>query len=482
MSSCQSFTSRIIPLFVACLFAASCGVRVADASSFGFLPGAAARDNTIALQSALDGGRCKVTVSIPGTYDLDGTIYLDDDTELECAEGVVLRKAAPYCNMFVNRGAEERTYNSGITLRGLNLSVNGNDNPPSEDSPLFGLRAQLAFLCTHGVEVYDFRCEDMAKMQYAIQFNQSDNFVLDTFVIRGDKDALHISSSDHFVLRNGKVRSFDDCIALNASDWNSSNCVDGDITDGLIEDIVDESLEPHSGLMCRMLVGAWVDWYEGISIRRGDMVVSNGKMYKAIAPVKDTTYFSLTEPVTGSYEGQQQDAGGFAWKLVRSDKVYYSTNIRNVTLRRITGLSSRTAFGQETYHSDSRWSRNFHPDVLGHCDRYPHIEGILVEDCSLPGNHFMFWRCMNAHVDMTFKGVRDFRGRFLINGAEYPGMKSEINFIGCDFTSCREDVDLEIKENVTVNVRECSFRDSLRARCSGKLVADVPVAYLEWPQ
>lgn len=399
-------TCRIFCLLLFCLLMSSCGLRTIDASSLGFLPGASAHENTLALQSALDGGGCRVMISRPGTYDLDGTIFLDDDTELVCSDGVILRKASPYCNMFVNRGAPQRTYNSNITLRGLNLCVNGNDNPPGEDSPLFGLRAQLAFLCTHGVSVYDFKCEDLGKMQYAVQFNQSDNYILDTFTIRGDKDALHISSSDHFVLRNGVVQSFDDCLAFNASDWNSSNCVDGDITDGLVEDIVDESLEPHSGLMCRMLVGAWVDWYEGISIRR------------------------------------------------------------------VTGLCARTAFGQETYHSDSPWSRNFHPDVIGHYDRYPHIEDVLVEDCSLPGNHFMFWRCGSAHVSMTFKGLRDFRGRFLINGSDDPGMKSEINFVGCDFTSCWDDCDLDIRPDVIVNVSDCTVKDSLRVRNEGTLHAE----------
>ena len=446
-----------------------------DASKYGFKPGASAQANAKALQKALDGGHKTVTISVPGTYDLDSTIYLDDETELVCGRGVLLRKAADYCNMFVNRGALTREYNRGIVLRGLRLSVDGHDNPPTEDSPLFGLRAQLAFLCTSYVQVHDFECLDLGKMQYGIQFNQSDHYILDTFVIKGDKDGVHISSSDCFVIRNGIMQTFDDALALNASDWNSSNCVDGDITDGLIENITDEYLEPHSGELCRLLVGAWVDWYDGISIRRGDMVVCDGRLYKAIAPVVDTGYVSKTRPTTTSFEGQQRDEGGFGWKLVRTDKVYHSTNIRNVTLRRISAYSSRSGFSQEAYFSDSEWARTFHPDVYGHYDRYPRIEDVTIDDCYLPGIAWLFWNQEKVHSYMTFRNMRGFKRMLRLNAPENPEIRCDFNVLGCDFTHVTDSVDLVVPKGVNLRVMGSICNDALRVSGDGDFQTDSPI-------
>ena len=467
--------SAIILASLMCLVVSARANGPVDASKYGFRPGAPASANVRALQKALDGGHKTVTIYEPGVYDLDATVYLDDETELVCGRGVLLRKAADYSNMFVNRGALTREYNTGIVLRGLRLSVNGHDVIPTEDSPLFGLRAQLSFLCASYVQVYDFECFDLGKMQYGIQFNQADHYILDTFVIKGDKDGVHISSSDSFVIRNGIMRTFDDALALNASDWNSSNCVDGDITNGLIENITDEALEPHSGILCRLLVGAWVDWYEGISIRRGDMVVCDGRMYKAIAPVSDTEYFSKTRPSITSFEGRQKDEGGFGWKLVRNDMVYYSTNIRNITLRRINAFCARSGFSQETYYSDSKWARTFHPDVSGHYDKYPHIEDVTIDDCYLPGLAWLFWNQGKVHSFMTFRNMRGFKTQLRFNAPESPEVRSDFNVFGCDFTHVSDSVDLNVAKGVNLRVLGCVCNGALRVMGDGDFQTDSPV-------
>ena len=66
------------------LLSSACN-RTVDAGRYGFEPGADPATNTAALQKALDGGRKTVTVTKPGIYDLDGTIYIDDNTTLEFA-------------------------------------------------------------------------------------------------------------------------------------------------------------------------------------------------------------------------------------------------------------------------------------------------------------------------------------------------------------------------------------------------------------
>jgi polygalacturonase len=78
-----------------------------DAARFGFSPSAAASKNVAALQKALNGGHKTVSVTTPGIYDLDATVYLDSHTRLACCKGVTLRKAAPY-GFIVRGNVEER--------------------------------------------------------------------------------------------------------------------------------------------------------------------------------------------------------------------------------------------------------------------------------------------------------------------------------------------------------------------------------------
>ena len=58
-----------------------------DAAALGFSPTAAAAANVAAFQRAVDGGSKLVTVTTPGVYDLDATVWLDSNTRLECSPG-----------------------------------------------------------------------------------------------------------------------------------------------------------------------------------------------------------------------------------------------------------------------------------------------------------------------------------------------------------------------------------------------------------
>ena len=453
--------NKIMSLLMAIIAVSSCSVKTVRPEKYGFSPDASATVNTSALQRALDGGRRRVVLENPGVYKLNGTIYLDSDTELICAEGVVLQKDSSYTQMLVNRGAPLREYNENITVKGLTVSVNGYDNPPKGGDALFGLRAQLSFMCTRNVKVENYTLEDLGKMQYGIQFNMSEHFTLDGFVIRGDKDAVHLSSCSDFIIRNGICQTFDDCLALNASDWSSSNCVDGDITDGLIENIVDEKLDPTSGELCRLLTGAWVDWHEGISIRRSDVVVYNSRLYRALAPVKDTTYISTAPPTIDTFEGTQKDSAGFWWKLMRRDTVYYSTNIRNITLRNIRALSGRIAISEETSFGDGPWARNFHEEVTDPA-KFPSYENILVEDCDFSGSSHLFGRNDYANSEVTFRRVRGFRHGFSISGPVDSTLRDITRFEECDFSDNVEEYDFNIYSGGKVVTHKCIFPAGVR--------------------
>ena len=79
-----------------------------DAAAHGFSPTAKAADNVAALRQAVDGGNKLVTITTPGVYDLDATVWLDSHTRLECGPGVILRKVAKYGFVLANRGIQTR--------------------------------------------------------------------------------------------------------------------------------------------------------------------------------------------------------------------------------------------------------------------------------------------------------------------------------------------------------------------------------------
>lgn len=101
-----------------------------DANALGFSPTAAAAANVAALQRALDGGDKLVTVTTPGVYDLDATVWLDSNTRLECSPGVVFRKTSTYSFVLANRGIQTRQWNEGIVIDGLENLVRCRRGPP----------------------------------------------------------------------------------------------------------------------------------------------------------------------------------------------------------------------------------------------------------------------------------------------------------------------------------------------------------------
>ena len=90
MNMRKRYLSIVLFLF---LFAPALSAQFKDAASYGFSPEKSAAENVKALQSAVSGGGT-ILVSKPGTYDLNDSILLDDNTKLVFGAGVVIRKVA----------------------------------------------------------------------------------------------------------------------------------------------------------------------------------------------------------------------------------------------------------------------------------------------------------------------------------------------------------------------------------------------------
>ncbi len=308
------------------------GHRFEDAADYGFLPAAAASHNVAALQRAVKGGKKTLTVSKPGQYLLDGRIYLDDDTTIIFGRGVVLKKTGDYDFVFINRGALTKTWNENITLDGLNLSVNQVESIPAAGQDLFGLRGQVSMFYIRNFTLSRFTCLDCGEAQFAVHVCRFSNLAIDTFEVRGRKDGVHIGRGEKFVIRNGICETFDDAIALNAEDYPSAQPEQGDIKDGIVENIYDVKKQATIGDFYRLLTGAWVDWHDGVALQNGDTVVHGANVYRVIAPRGTTEYRSHEPPVRS--RGAWKDGAGLTFVYNQNDNTHRAS-ITNVLLENI---------------------------------------------------------------------------------------------------------------------------------------------------
>lgn len=292
-------------------------VRAEDAADYGFLPTADATQNVAALQKALDGGNKTLTISRPGVYLLNKTLYIDSETDLRFGQGVILKKTKTgggYSNIFINRGAATREWNHDISIDGLRISVNNVETTWGDVDPLFGARGQVMMLFIRNFKLTNFKCLDLGHAQYAVQACKFENIKIEGFEIRGDKDGIHLGAGRQFVIRDGITETGDDAVPLNAHDWPGSQPLLGDIVDGLVENVYDMPRQKKPvGYFARLLTSAWGEWHDGIRLQRGDTVLNGTNVYRVMMPIGVEEYVSHEAPVHTA--GAWEDSNGlrFVW-------------------------------------------------------------------------------------------------------------------------------------------------------------------------
>lgn len=385
-----------------------------DAGGFGFSPSATPSENVAALQKALDGGHKVVSITTPGVYDLDATVYLDSHTRLACGEGVTLSKAAPYSFMLINRGVLTREWNQQIAIDGLHIACNDHSRLPPPGDPAYGMRGQVSMFRVKGIEVTNFRCLDVKAAQFCLHFCTFEDLLVDGFEIRGRKDGVHLGPGKGFVIRNGVCQTGDDALALNAQDYPSANPAQGDITDGLVENIVDEPLNPptrHPGNVSRLLTGAWVDWHEGIRLQNGDTVRHGQHVYRILATFDTTQHESNTPPTHTS--GAWRSPEGLTFVHNTSDGIARAS-IRNVTFRNIRSLARN---GFSAAWEDGKYHRAVHPEVKP--DALPVCEVNFV-DCISESPTRRNFISGNSNIRTTLRNVTG-NGRLVaVTGTVHP--------------------------------------------------------------
>jgi len=370
-----------------------------DPADYGFAAGAPPATNAAALQRSLDGGKRIVQVTRPGVYGLDRTVWLDSDTRLIFAPGVVLQKQTPYVHVLANRGLLSATWNSNITVEGATIDVNAFSATHDENSLMFGNRGQIAFCRIRDLTVRKFTCLNLEGAQFGVQIAAFENVVLDGFEIRGKKDGVHVNSGRKFVIRNGTLETGDDGIALNAEDWLGCSPVLGDVEDGLIENVTDDG-HGHCNFS-RILTGAWTDWHAGMRLQRGDTVRCGQNVYRVLGPLGTNEFVSLEAPA--HTRGIWTDKSGLKFWYMQNDGAL-SANIRNVTFRNIYLRSPRNGFLAD-WETRSEWNRGMYPELKP--ENYPVCE-VRLEDIYSDSPHALV--SGNESVRLWLRNIYKTRG------------------------------------------------------------------------
>lgn len=394
-----------------------------DAGSYGFSPTASGVDNTKALQKAVDCGG-SIGVSRPGTYPVAGTVYVGSNTSLIFGNGVFLKKVpeqGPFSHVLINKGAKSRIYDEHIVIEGLQIIVNGVDARTFREA--YGLHGQLAFFYAKDVRIHGFRCLDLGAAQYGIQVCTFENLIIDDVIIKGRKDGIHLGRGKRFSISHGVFQTFDDAIALNAHDYSTGNPELGWIENGVIQDCHDLDAEKTSGLFCRILAGAWIDWRPGMEVQQSDTVVSNGRLYRVQVEPDGKVYKSVTRPVhtTGA-----MTLDGIKWGVVQND-VTYTAGVRNVIFRDLVLEKNRTAFS--IHFDNDKFSRSYYPGAQVPMQEHISFENVQV----LHQNPFLSIATPVDVVTIVNASLKNNRIQFVTNKAMRDYGKTTINLIGCTF-------------------------------------------------
>ncbi|MDE5525707.1 hypothetical protein [Elizabethkingia meningoseptica] len=444
--------------------------KFVDAADFGFLPTKTASENVTALQNALNGGNKTLTVSIPGVYDLNARVFIDDNTHIIFGAGVILRKAAYYDFVLINRGAATRTWNENITVENLTISYNGYDWMEKDpNSPFYGLRGFLTFWFIRKLKVKNYTCKNYSDGQWALQIADFYDFIVDGVEIDGHKDGIHLGRGKKFVIRNVKSKCYDDTIALNSFDYPQSNPTIGDIEDGLIEMIDDNynNTWDNGSRFTLLLVGTPVAWRTNIPIKNGDAVTYNGKTYIALTgTTTGQEFISVTFP-NAEYDAVQATPEGIKWRKIDSTAVQ-SANIKNVTYRNINHNFPVSGWlAMFLIDEEGAYSRSLHPEVPA--DKMPYAENIVFENIKSPMGVIKFNN--KYKYSAIFRNINGRKaGSTLFVGETNIGSRALVD--NCEL---RDDSNHWLGSGVDYTFRDCPTTGTPNISMSGRLRTNISV-------
>ena len=381
---------------------------------YGFDPANSATDNYNALQTALNGGNKIIEVTKPGTYQFNHFFRIYSNTELRFGEGVTLSKvtADSALNSFINAAAFGSGTDSNIIIRGLTIKTNGLANTANKGDSLYAVRGELSFHNAKNIKVYDYTVTDLGTYHWGVGINNVDNFLLQGFEIRGDKDGVMLQNSTNVTVRDGVISTYDDRISLRGGDYPGVARTLGDLDGVLIENVRTEPYPGQSGYFVRIIPSAWVDWYNGMTVRTGDVVKNGNNVYQVINGTT-TPVASTVAPTGGSRAFTTAD--GIEWKFCQSDGARSAT-VKNVTFRDIE-VNSNGRPGFLSSPLEDTYMRAVYPDTNA-----PVVENIIVDnvnDLNTDTNPlFLFYNGVDIHISnpKTRRKLFEIRGKDVSEG------------------------------------------------------------------
>ena len=351
-----------------------------NANAYGFLPTNDADTNSINLQNCLNGGGT-IHIDLPGTYELNHTMFLDDNTELIFGAGVVISKVV-YNGIFprvvfTNRNSLQRSWNKNISIRNLFLQTNGLGVGNSESAQnTYGIRSQIAFFYIKNLVIDGYYSTDNSTSAFNIQICTFENIRLENIYITSAKDGIHLGRGKNFIIRNYKARTKDDVLALNADDYPGSNPESGWIENGQIDNLTilpDDTLVPVSGsdeniiyepISCAgrilMIGGSWKEWESGMEFQsNGDCVLSDGKLYVTTGGTSDVTSIISTVRPTHSEFTTKTYSDGLQWRLRQNVEPLTTCSVKNITFNNINVLGRFAS--AKIFLESQEYRRSYYP-------------------------------------------------------------------------------------------------------------------------
>ncbi len=290
--------------------------EVVYAKDYGFLPTSTGAENVAAFNSI--GGNKRILITISGTYEIDGTLWIESNTTIEWVEACTIKKmpnvGTPYTHVFANAGYPVWTRNENISIYGNGLIVDQNGEDGVSATEDYRMRGMMNFFGVDNLILDGFVHSDGGANEFFSHGGDLNNFSITNMNIETLKAAFQFQGKCFDgLLENIVTDTLDDALALNAIDFPIVMATVGNIERLTIRNWTDNQVV-HGWFAngCRVMPGSWADWNNGNTYNLNDTVANAGNIYTKSSAGADV---AANAPTHSS--GKVTGADGIEWWWVQ---------------------------------------------------------------------------------------------------------------------------------------------------------------------
>jgi hypothetical protein len=315
-----------------------------NAANYGFLPTATMQANVAAWNSIPVGGT--IVVTVPGTYEIDSTLWLYSNTTYRFSHGVKIKKMTNhvsglvFSHVFANHGMITGQRDSNIKLYGDTTEIipNGVDNYSHTNTritPIFRLRANIQLYKVDNFVISGLMQNDINVVnQYFFCTVDCNYGTVDKLVVTSYKDGIDIISSSYITVTNCKIYTGDDATFVGMG-YAATTPVLKTCNHITFKDC---EFSTSAGSVGNILVGSWGNWITGHTYQWNEACINNGKIY-----MKEDTGGDVASVAPTHTSGAVTGADGIKWWYVQ-DGTDSSMSVKNLVYKNITIVGTRGAF------------------------------------------------------------------------------------------------------------------------------------------